>query len=93
MKTLFLIEATDTFSGEANYSWTTRHPIQGSTMLGAVNRFSRWSGLSWRAVGDYGDFRRYDSKSGATCFFIEQWDGDVDRLPRLTTDDRNDKGA
>jgi hypothetical protein len=89
MKPLFFIEVTDTFGGEANYSWATRHLIRAASVRGAVNRFSRLSGMSWRAVG----CDRYDSKTGATCFFIEQWDGDTDRLPRLNTDDRNAKGA
>ena len=68
---VFHIEVTDTFGGEANYSWVTRHTIEAKTRLGAVQKFSRMSGMSWRKVGDYGDMARYDSKSGATCFFIE----------------------
>ncbi len=87
MKPFFFIEVTDTFGGEANYSWVTRHLIQASTARGAVNRFSRLSGMAWRGVG----CDRYDSASGATCFFINQWDGDADRLPRLATDDRGVK--
>jgi len=27
-KTLYFIEITDTFGGEANYSWVTRHVIK-----------------------------------------------------------------
>ena len=88
MKNLYLIEVTDTYGGDANYSWVTRHLIRASSLRGAVNRFSRLSGMSWKCVDDFGDSRRYDSKSGATCFFIEEWDGDADRLPRLNTDDR-----
>lgn len=67
----FKIEITDTFGGEANYSWVTRHEIKAKSMLGAVQKLSRMSGLHWRIVGDYGDTRRYDSKSCATCAFIE----------------------
>ena len=67
----YKIEITDTFGGEANYSWVTRHEIKAKSMLGAVQKLSRLSGLHWRMVGGYGDMRRYDSKSGATCAFIE----------------------
>jgi hypothetical protein len=67
----FNIEVTDTFGGEANYSWVTRHEVESNTLLGAVQKFARMSGMSWHKVGDYGDQRRYDSKSGATCFFIK----------------------
>ena len=67
----FDIEVTDTFGGEANYSWVTRHTVTAKSRLGAVQKFSRVSGIQWRKVSDYGDTARYDSKSGATCFFIE----------------------
>jgi hypothetical protein len=69
-KQLYFIEVTDTYGGEANYSWVTRHLIKGSSIRGAINRFSRLSGLSWRAVGN----DRYDSLSGATCLFITEYD-------------------
>lgn len=50
----YFIEITDTFSGEANYSWVTRHK-----------------------VNDYGDTTRYNSKSGATCAFVEPWEDEI----------------
>lgn len=84
----YFIEITDTFGGEANYSWVTRHIIKGATMRGAVNRFSRLSGMNWRCVGDYGDMARYDSKSGATCFFIQVFDAENHSEYSFNTDDR-----
>jgi hypothetical protein len=85
MKTLFFIEVTDTFGGEANYSWVTRHVIQARTQRGAINRFSRMSGMNWHAVGR----DRYDSKSGATCFFIETYDAECHKELRFDTDERD----
>lgn len=70
----YLIEITDTFGGEANYSWATRHKVRASTPRGAILRLSRASGLHWRKVYDMGDSIRYDSTSGATCAFVQQWD-------------------
>lgn len=70
----FYVEITDTFGGEANYSWVTRHKVSAKNRRGAVNKLSRDSGMAWRCVWDYGDSARYDSKSGATCFFISEWD-------------------
>lgn len=84
---LFFIEVTDTFGGDANYSWVNRHVIRGSTMRGAVQRFSRMSGMNWHKVADYGDQCRYDSKSGATCFFIEQYDHDRMHNTRFNTNE------
>ena len=70
----FFVEITDTFGGEANYSWVTRHKVKASTIRGAVVRINRDSGLGFRKTHDMGDSTRYDSHSGATCAFIEQWD-------------------
>lgn len=79
--TLFFVEITDTFGGDANYSWVTRHVIRAKSARGCVNKLSRRSGLNWRNVG----FDRYDSKSGATCAFISEYDGED---YRFETDDR-----
>lgn len=84
MKTLYYIEVTDTFGGEANYSWVTRHVIKGKSERGAINRFSRLSGIQWRH--DFGE--RYNSKSGATCLFIVDYDEECHGQYRLETDDR-----
>ena len=83
MKTprFFFVEVTDVYGGEANYSWVTRHKVRASTMRGAVNRVSRDSGLHWHCVGDYGDQKRFDSASGATCLFVSDWsDGEHGEL-------------
>ena len=73
----YFVEITDTFAGEANYSWVKRIKVKANTMRGAVNKVSRDSGMAWRCRGNYGDMMRYDSKSGATCFFIEEWHDDI----------------
>jgi len=84
MKNFFYIEVTDTFAGEANYGWVTRHKVRASTPRGAMVRLGRMSGLSWRKVGDYGDTLRYDSARGAMCAFIESWDEvEHDDLPHV----------
>lgn len=88
MKTLFYIEITDTFGGEANYSWVTRHAIYAKSERGAIWKLSRNSGMNWHCVSDYGDMKRYDSKSGATCAFVEWFDADRHSDYRFETDER-----
>ena len=65
------VELTDTFGGEANYSWVTRHVISARSPRGVAIIMNRRSGLGFRKVSDYGDIARYDSASGATCMFVE----------------------
>ena len=74
-KEKFFVELTDTFGGEANYSWVRRYIVTASTMRGAVWKVSRYTNVSWHCAEDYGDQKRYDSESGATCFFIGQEEG------------------
>lgn len=85
MKTLFFIEITDTFGGEANYSWVTRHVIRAKSERGAICALSRRSGINWRFDGN-----RYNSKSGATCAFIDIYDIEQHGAYRFETDDRGE---
>jgi hypothetical protein len=68
----YLIEQTDTFGGEANYSYVRRSIIRGKSPQGAVARYARLSGLYWHNVGRV----RYDSQSGSTCLFIDEVNSD-----------------
>lgn len=70
----FYVEITDTFCGEANYSWVTRHKVKASTARGAMRKIGSETGLSWHKVQEYYDMQRWDSRSGATCAFISEWD-------------------
>lgn len=70
----FFAEMTDTFGGEANYSWVRRFRVEATNARGAVWKLSRETGLTLRSAGDYGDQSIYDSKSGATRLFIEPFD-------------------
>jgi hypothetical protein len=87
MKKLFYIEVTDTFGGEANYTWVTRHIIKAKSKLGAIQRFSKVSGLNWRH--DYQN--RYNSKSGETCLFISEYDPEYNgHFTKYQTDERGE---
>lgn len=74
MENFYFVEITDTYGGEANYSWVTRLKVKAKTTRGAVYKVAKYTGLQWRKEGDYGEMLRYNSKSGATCFFITDWE-------------------
>ena len=69
----YFAEITDTFGGEANYGWVTRHKVRASSERGALIRVNRDCGLGFRSAGN----NRYDSRSGATCCFIVPWDDEI----------------
>jgi hypothetical protein len=66
---LFFIEHTDTFGGEANYSWVTRYIVSANTPRGAMRKVAP---TYWRY--DWGN--RYNSTSGCTCYFVEEIDSE-----------------
>lgn len=89
MQKIFYIEITDCYAGEPNYSWVTRHIIRASSYKGAVNKFSRLSGMQWRyRYGDTCDGVMYKSKSDATCYFMREYDERYHNRYRFNTDER-----
>ena len=74
--TKYYAELTDTYGGEANYSWVTRFSLDAKSDLGAIQKLSRNIGMNFRKDWDDGDTVRYNSKSGAMCLFLSAWDDD-----------------
>jgi hypothetical protein len=83
MKTTYFAELTDTYGGEANYSWVTRFKLQARTDRGAIQKLAREIGLHFRKAWDSGDCARYDSRSGATCLFLSAWDENCENYSRI----------
>ncbi len=75
----WFVELTDTFGGEANYSWVTRVKVQAKTLKHAVRRFSKDAGFTGRVrhectfPDEYGT-TRYRVNGAALCFFVCPWD-------------------
>ncbi|RTL04187.1 hypothetical protein EKK58_11095 [Candidatus Dependentiae bacterium] len=70
MKT-YKIEVTDTFGGEANYSYVSRLTIQAKSLRACVLQLGKETGYNWRFKDNLGECVRYDTTSGLTCAFIE----------------------
>jgi hypothetical protein len=68
------IEYTDTFSGEANYSWVLRHTIQAKNDRAAIRAAKAWTCLTgMRCVKtDYGDLIDLRPVGCCTVLFITQ---------------------
>lgn len=72
MKTIYKIEVTDTFGGEANYSWVSHYVCFAKSMRGAIQWLSLNHGGNWRKDYDTGDMVRYNMKDACICAFIEE---------------------
>lgn len=71
----YLIEYTDTFGGQANYTWVQRFSVEANSLRQAVTKFKRevfYSPLPKHKTSDYGDTLRIDI--GCTCAFIKVFD-------------------
>ena len=74
----YYVEITDTFAGEANYSWVTRYKVESAENENdAIIKISNESGINWVKQWDDGTVSRYDSESGLTCLFICEYDEDI----------------
>ncbi len=71
----FFVEFTDTFGGEANYTWARRFKVKASTVLGAIRKASPEMGYNglMRKEWDAGDETRYNVQGMAVCAFVLPW--------------------
>ena len=83
----YFVEITDTFAGEANYSWATRHKVTAINENDAIVKISNESGINWIEQWGDGECSRYDSESGATCLFISEYDEDMHNRYRVSVID------
>lgn len=67
----YSIEVTDTFGGEANYSWVRRYTVQARSMRGAITALARQHGAGWRLDYDTGEMARYNMRGACVCAFVE----------------------
>lgn len=70
---LYLIEVTDTFAGDANYSWVRRYAVRAESVLGALQKLSKHEGYRFRSSGG----SRYDARGACICAFVKR----VDAVP------------
>jgi len=64
-------EVTDTFGGEANYSWVQRGTVKAATESGAIRAAKRAAGLYGRhRTTDFGDCLRCDMIGACVVLFV-----------------------
>ena len=80
----YFVEITDTFAGEANYSWVTRYKVTAQNENDAIVKISNEYGIDWIEQRNDGECSRYNSESGATCLFISEYDEDMHKYYRVS---------
>ena len=74
MKNNYLIEITDTYGGEANYSWVKSWIVRASSEQGAISKLARIEGGGFRKDWDSGDTARYNLRGACICAFVSYLD-------------------
>ena len=69
-KEQFFVEMTDTFGGEANYSWVNRYLVTASSARGAMRKVSKETGYPAKLDYSTGDSWRYNVPGHCICFFV-----------------------
>ena len=75
----YFAEFTDTFGGEANYSWCRRFKVSAASKLGAVQKLSRHVGVKWRKecdIPDLNETTEYKARRHCLALFVSSWDDD-----------------
>jgi len=70
----FLIEITDTYGGEANYSWVKRYIVRAKSIRGAITKLAKSQGAGWRKDYDTGCAARYNLQGACVCCFVNYLD-------------------
>ena len=74
--TTYIVEYTDTFGGEANYSWVRRaeieapHHVTNRMIMKRARRALGLEGIRGRIIGIYGDTLEFRPYNTCTVLFI-----------------------
>jgi hypothetical protein len=71
----FYVEMTDTYCGEANYSWVNRFLVTATTPIGAIRKVTNETGYRAKKDFDDGTYIRYNVPGAAICYFLNEADG------------------
>lgn len=66
----FTIEITDTFGGEANYSWVRRYTHKAKSFQAAITWVAKNYGGKWRKQIECGDYCQYKQSGACVTAFI-----------------------
>jgi len=75
MKKQYLIEITDTFGGDANYSWVKRFKVKASSVQGAISKLTKSQGYSgFKVEYKTSEEARYNLTGACVCAFVYEHD-------------------
>ena len=81
-KNIYFVEVTDTFGGEANYSWVHRFKVHANTERGAMRKLSNRLAYGGGVCKDMdtGDMQRWVWRKACVCAFVEGYEDQAERM-------------
>ena len=79
MKQFYFVEFTDTYGGDANYSWAIRYKVFATSFKHAITLAKKeryFSPLPRHKISNYGEMMRIDIVNSCVCAFVEIFDDD-----------------
>jgi hypothetical protein len=75
-KEFYFVEITDTFGGDANYSWVRRFKVPAASMRQALTlaKHEYFGYMPRHKTSDYGDMVRADFAGMCVCAFVQWFD-------------------
>jgi hypothetical protein len=74
---LYFFELTDTFGGEANYSWVKRFKVEAKSINGAIRKVSADCGFQGRLRVESKDgLSRWNVEGSPLCIFGSEYDNE-----------------
>lgn len=72
----YFVELTDTYGGEANYSFVYRFKVRANSAKHAITKMKKYrynSPMPKHQTTDYGDTLRIDFRHACLCAFVSHW--------------------
>lgn len=83
-QSIFFVEVTDMYDGEANYSWVKRFKVHASTHRGAIRKVQNEMDLgSARSLGTFGDSTYYKFVNVEICAFVDGYEDQAEHYSNV----------
>jgi len=85
MKEIFFVEVTDTYGGEANYTWVHRFKVHATTSRGAMRKVARIMPFTGGVKKDWdtGDMQCWVWRKACVCAFVEGYTDQAEHMMRV----------
>lgn len=81
---IFFVEVTDMYGGEANYSWVKRFKVHAATHRGAIRKIQSEMDLgSARLLCNFGDSVHYKFVNTAICAFVDAYEDQAEHYSNV----------